>query len=300
MRCRCVWTREGQESNRSMSDLWSLQPLEIQMLLVVPNTPPSDQRLAYRPSGTSHVPVNTKYRYILLESRLLDCRITPSSSSFSSDSKGSSGGTDLPTVYKQGIPFSRAVYSLLRLLPAWQLSTQLKSQEDGNGGLGIRVRAKGDTGSDFDESAVLSFHSSFDLLTSSHTFASIQHPLGALILMCTYLPSPVFGIDGLDSLLSSGFRFLDTGTSTTCQDPTVNSSTLGMSSPPSPRDVHRHIDPPSQTVTCTSSDVDSIAEHFIIPAPSLRAGQPLLPITRATTATAISTQPLFGLADRLK
>ncbi|KIK51133.1 hypothetical protein GYMLUDRAFT_65002 [Collybiopsis luxurians FD-317 M1] len=292
------WTREGQDPYRSISDSWSPPRLEIQVLLTVPDTLPSNHRLVYTASGTSRVPVDTKYKYIVLESWDLDFRIASSpSSSLSSDSQGPGGGTALPTVYKQGIPFFRSVYSLLRLLPAWKLSTQLKSRGDGNGGLGIRVRAKADPGSGVDESAVLSFRSSFDLPTSSHTFAPIHHPLGALTVTCTYLSSPAFVIDGLESLPSSRFRSLD---SNTRQDPTFNSSNPGMTLPRSLRGTPHRTKPPSHTVTRTSSDVDSIAERFIIPAPSSRAGQPVLPITRATTTTATSTQPLFGLADRLR
>ncbi|KIK53232.1 hypothetical protein GYMLUDRAFT_250494 [Collybiopsis luxurians FD-317 M1] len=139
----------------------------------------------------------------MLESWDLNFRIAPSPSlSFLSDSKVSNGSTALPTVYKQGIPFFCSVYSPLRLLPTWKLSTQLKLRQDGNGWLGIRVQVEGNLGSGVNESAILSFHSSFDLPMSTHTFAPIHHPLGALTVTCTYLSPPAFMIDGLVSLPS--------------------------------------------------------------------------------------------------
>ncbi|KIK52451.1 hypothetical protein GYMLUDRAFT_77776 [Collybiopsis luxurians FD-317 M1] len=283
---------------RSISDSRPPPPLEIQIVLAVLNTLPIDQRLAYRPSGTSRVPVDTRNRYILLESWDLDLRIAPSSSSsLSSDSRDSNSGTALPTEHKQGIPLFRSVHSLLRLLPAWKSPTQLKSRGDGNGGLGKRVRAKGDPGSGVDESAVLSFRLSFELPMSTNTFAPIHHPLGALTVTCTYLSSPAFVIDALESLPSSKCRSLD---SNTRQDPTFNSSNPGITLPRSLRGTPHRTNPPPHTVTRTSSDVDSIAERFVIPAPPSRAGQPVLPTTRATTTTATSTKPMFGSADRLR
>ncbi|KIK54878.1 hypothetical protein GYMLUDRAFT_62833 [Collybiopsis luxurians FD-317 M1] len=89
----------GTTTIRSISDSWSPRPLEIQILLTVPETLPSNHLLVYKASGTSRVPVDTKYKYIVLENWILDFRVASSpSSSFSSDSKGSSGGTALPTV----------------------------------------------------------------------------------------------------------------------------------------------------------------------------------------------------------
>jgi len=51
----------------------------------------------------------------------------------------------LPTIYKHGIPLFRSLYSLLRVLPVWNIYRRLKRRTGGvnrNGHLGISLRVR--------------------------------------------------------------------------------------------------------------------------------------------------------------
>lgn len=142
----------------------------------------------------------------------------------------------LPTIYKHGIPLFRSLYSLLRVLPVWTLYKRLKRRTGGvnrNGHLGISLRVKPLEESD-DALGILAFRgfsflvSSFNvnnatflnpdippspshppLQTQTHTFSPLPHPLGSLTLSATYLSSPNFELDELESHLSNRFISLD-------------------------------------------------------------------------------------------
>ncbi|KIK58073.1 hypothetical protein GYMLUDRAFT_45621 [Collybiopsis luxurians FD-317 M1] len=329
-----LWTREGRDPYRSISDPRSLPPLEIQVLLTIPETLASNQVLVYIAPDSSRTPIESTYKYVLLERWVLELNTRDSSvpsSSSESDFEASSGSMALSTVYKHGIPMFRSLYSLLRVLPAWKLSKRFRTRRNGTGGLGIQVRVKGDPGSGVDRSTVMHFGSPLALPTSTHVFPPIQHPLGNLILTSTYLSSPNFRIDERESLLSSRFMSMDTGTKEMEFTPTLVKNqqrdsmlssaggSLGTRSslPRSPpREIPRRTSPPprshTQSHSRAPSDADSIAERFIIPSrtastsnptPPLRQtsiGHPILPITRATTTSSPSSQPSPGLAARLR
>ncbi|KAJ3805314.1 phosphorylated protein that interacts with Vac8p, partial [Lentinula lateritia] len=114
-----LWTKEGREPYKTISALRPLPPLEIQVLLTVPDSLTNNQVLVYISPDSSRVPIQSTYRYVLLERWVLEL----SSSdiySFSSDSESSSGSVSLSTLYKHGIPLFRSLYSFLRVLPAWK------------------------------------------------------------------------------------------------------------------------------------------------------------------------------------
>jgi len=91
------------------------------------------------------------------------------------------------------------------------------------------------------------------LPTLTQTFPSIPHPLGSFSLSATYLESPTFQLDDLESLLSSGF--LDEGfVPTLTSKPRLDATTLGTTS------------------SSVASQAESIAEKFVIP--PLSAGVP--------------------------
>ncbi|KAJ3966918.1 autophagy-related protein 13-domain-containing protein [Lentinula raphanica] len=345
-----LWTKEGRELYKTISALRTLPPLEIQVLLTVPDTLTNNQVLVYISPDSSRVPIQTVYKYILLERWTLELNfqdIYPSSSdsSVSSTSTGSSGGSgsvSLATLYKHGISLFRSLYSLLRVLPAWKLSKRLRTRRPNAGGLGVQVRVKGDPGSGLDESLVMRFDSPSALPTTSDAFRPIQHPKGTLNLSATYLTSPNFRIDEKESLLSSRFMSMDMGgggtKGTTDFVPTLVknqqrdsllssaggslSTRSRLSSLPRspPRDIlRRPLDPPypyPYPHSRTLSDADSIAERFIIPSrtasnptdlssvsdnpPPISTHNVILPITRATTTTSTSTQPLSDLASRIR
>ncbi|KAJ7762999.1 phosphorylated protein that interacts with Vac8p, partial [Mycena metata] len=99
------------DSYRALSSSSGIKPLAMQVLLVVP-PPGGGTALVHKTSGTR---VEPEPRYVLLEEWVLG---------FSSTSTSTSEETDadvLPsTIYKNAIPLFRALFALLRILPAWR------------------------------------------------------------------------------------------------------------------------------------------------------------------------------------
>ncbi|KAJ3878052.1 phosphorylated protein that interacts with Vac8p, partial [Lentinula edodes] len=114
-----LWTKEGREPYKTISALRPLPPLEIQVLLTVPDSLTNNQVLVYISPDSSRVPIQSTYRYVLLERWVLELSSRDIYSS-SSDSESSSGSVSLSTLYKHGIPLFRSLYSFLRVLPAWK------------------------------------------------------------------------------------------------------------------------------------------------------------------------------------
>ncbi|KAJ3989234.1 autophagy-related protein 13-domain-containing protein [Lentinula detonsa] len=335
-----LWTKEGREPYKTTSAPRLLPPLEIQVLLTIPDSLTNNQVLVYISPDSTRVAIQPTYKYVLLERWTLDLNMKDIHSSFSDSESSSegSGSVSPATLYKHGIPLFRSLYSLLRVLPAWKLSKRFKTRRlNGTGALGVQVRVRGDPGSGLDESIVMRFDSPSALPTSTHTFPPIQHPMGTLNLTTTYITSPNFKIDDMESLLSLRFISMDTGgtkgmefTPTLVknqQRDSLLSSAGGSLSTRSrltslprspPRDILRRPGDPSQLYSHsrTPSDADSIAERFIIPSrtasnpsnPPITSSNPppiathnlILPITRAKTTTSTSTQPLSDIAARLR
>ncbi|KAJ3828720.1 phosphorylated protein that interacts with Vac8p [Lentinula raphanica] len=112
-----LWTKEGRELYKTISALRTLPPLEIQVLLTVPDTLTNNQALVYISPDSSRVPIQTVYKYILLERWTLELNfqdIYP-------------GSVSLATLYKHGISLFRSLYSLLRVLPACPSKGQRRS-----------------------------------------------------------------------------------------------------------------------------------------------------------------------------
>ena len=108
------------------------------------------------------------------------------------------------------------------------------------------------------------------LPTLTQTFPSIPHPLGSFSLSATYLESPTFQLDDLESLLSSGFLdegFVPTLTSKPRLDATASSS--------------------------VTSQAESIAEKFVIP--PLSAGVPPR-LSAGSAAGSTLSSPGHGLS----
>ncbi|KAF7969472.1 hypothetical protein HWV62_27261 [Athelia sp. TMB] len=201
-------------------------PLELQVLLVIPELA-NNQVLVYQAPDASRVAVDPAPRFILLEKWLL--AFTPAITS----SKESSEGDVAPsTIYKHGIPLFRSLFTLLRVLPTWRLFKRLRrGARNANLGIQIRVRERKEHVS---ASAELSSNESeteesddadgregilgFDtpptrtrepLLTSTHGFPSIPHPMGTLALSARYLTTPNFSIDDRENVLSDRFLHAD-------------------------------------------------------------------------------------------
>ncbi|KAJ7193104.1 phosphorylated protein that interacts with Vac8p, partial [Mycena pura] len=101
------------DAYRALSSTPALRPLVIQVVLAVP-PPGGGTALVHTPSRTR---VEPEPRFVLLEEWVLSC--TPPAAVSSS---AATDDTDIlpPTIYKNTIPLFRALYSLLRVLPAWR------------------------------------------------------------------------------------------------------------------------------------------------------------------------------------
>ncbi|KAJ7123442.1 autophagy-related protein 13-domain-containing protein [Mycena epipterygia] len=184
------------------------RPLTVQILLAVP-PPGGGTALVHTPSRTR---VEPQPRLVLLEEWVL--AFSPPSSSASSTDEA-----DVlpPTIYKNAIPLFRALYALLRILPAWRVVRKLAGRRAagvsppsgvnaGGKGRGMRVVVRlrpeddvveggaaglrgmgmgGEGNGGNGEDTILAFGDSpapetgaAPLPTSTHVFPGIPHPAG--------------------------------------------------------------------------------------------------------------------------
>ncbi|KAJ7669890.1 phosphorylated protein that interacts with Vac8p [Mycena polygramma] len=124
------------DAYRALSSLPPPAPFAIQVLLVVP-PPRGGTALVHKPSGTR---IEPEPRYVLLEEWVLG--FTPgapstASSSAASDTSASTADEHvdvLPsTIYKNAIPLFRALFALLRILPAWRVVRKLTGRRTSAG-----------------------------------------------------------------------------------------------------------------------------------------------------------------------
>ncbi|KAK2467744.1 hypothetical protein APHAL10511_000039 [Amanita phalloides] len=208
-----------------------------------------------RSGGGARIRIEPTPRYVLLETWAMTFVPSPHPLPHPHSHSPAAAQGDavaLPTIYKHGIPLFRSLYTLLRILPVWKLYKRLRRRTTGpsSSQLSIQLHV-----TDRDEVAgvglggagsggILLFGAPPSpahppLPTLTHTFPSIPHPLGSFTLSATYLESPTFQLDDLESLLSSKFISLDEGFV-----PTLTSK------------------PRSET---SSLSPESIAERFVIP-----------------------------------
>ncbi|KAG6908195.1 hypothetical protein DXG01_005784 [Tephrocybe rancida] len=200
-----LFTKDEREPYKSISSS-PPPPLEIQVLLTIPELT-HNQVLVHLSPDSSRVRIHPTPRFVLLETFVLD--FTP----------GPPVDVPLPTIYKHGIPLFRSLYTLLRVLPAWKLHKRLRRR-----GVSLGITLRVHTGHDPDVLSITNAES------KTHTFPPLPHPMGTLALSTTYLASPTFQLDELESLLSSRFLSLDQRPFT----PTLakNSANSSSSSPP--------------------------------------------------------------------
>ncbi|OJA13751.1 hypothetical protein AZE42_01529 [Rhizopogon vesiculosus] len=177
-------------------------PFELQVLLSVPDLA-ANQFLVHgvHDSSPSCLRVDSTLTHIVLESWLL--HFIPR------EVRGDPDSVAPSTMYNLGIPLFRSIYSLLRILPSWQIYNKLRSRTRTDGDFGIHLHIKGlDDGN---ETNSVNFASPSNAVTpaaplhNTHIFPTIPHPLGVLALSVTYLSSQNFRFDELNSLL---FRYL--------------------------------------------------------------------------------------------
>ncbi|KAF5372350.1 hypothetical protein D9615_009265 [Tricholomella constricta] len=239
-----LFTKEEREPYKSISLALPPPPLEIQVLLTIPELT-HNQVLVHISPDSSRVRMHPTPRYVLLESFVLD--FIPAHAP---------ADVPLPTIYKHGIPLFRSLFTLLRILPAWKLHKRLRRRVGGGPSLGITLKIR--TGHDPD---ILSLTNSE---SKTYTFPPVPHPMGFLALSTTYLASPTFQLDELESLLSSRFLSLDRRpfTPTLVKNHLRSSSSSASVSPP--RSPPRAI----RTSTSTSSGTSGIP----LPLPADRQG----------------------------
>ncbi|KAJ6541187.1 autophagy-related protein 13-domain-containing protein [Mycena vulgaris] len=171
------------------------RPMTVQVLLAVP--PPGGGTVLVH--AASRTRVEPSPRFVLLEEWILafaapasSAASSSSSASTKSDTSGSTsteedGDVAPPTIYKNAIPLFRALYALLRILPAWRAGRKLAGRRANGGRLRVVVRLVGGdenaTGGGGGGEAVLGFGESPapgagapPLPTSTHLFPGIPLP----------------------------------------------------------------------------------------------------------------------------
>ncbi|KAJ3507799.1 hypothetical protein NLJ89_g6097 [Agrocybe chaxingu] len=306
-----LFTKEAREPYRYVSQAAPPGPpsFDVQVLLAIPELT-NNQVLVYMSPDSSRVRIEPTPAFVLLEQWTL--QFTPTGAG---QGAHANVHTDvaLPIIYKHGIVLFRSIFSLLRILPAWKFFKRLKRSRNGN--LAIRLRVKPLV--NVDDAGILGFGASPSpthaqpLSTSSYTFPVIPHLSGTLALSATYLDTPNFQLDELESLLSSRFISLDLeGFVPTLDKNRQRDSVSGSSLPASKSSLSRSPPRPIGRVTsggpAAPLDSTSIAEKFILPArvpapaslgtSASTGSSALIPPPRPFPTTTAQPTPTSGLA----
>lgn len=202
--------------------------------------------------------------------------------------------TPPPMIYKHGMALFRSIYTLLRTLPAWGLHKRIRRRTQRAGALSISLRLRPPSSPRHSASSyrTLEFQQRpapplSPIPTQTQDFPPVQLPPGTLTFSVTYLATPSFEIDELESVLSSRFISDDVGgelahaegfvptlmnkSSSTTASRVPHGSGAGSrgNSPPGPGMVYA----PGRGSAATRSPMaihkepsESIAERFILPA----------------------------------
>ncbi|KZT71074.1 hypothetical protein DAEQUDRAFT_135657 [Daedalea quercina L-15889] len=236
---------------RSISTIHPVPPFRLQVLLCIPELA-NNQVLVYHAPNSSRLRIDPTPTHVLLESWDLSFR----PEQYRNDDRSE---ITPPTIYKHGISLFRSIFTLLRILPAWKLARRRRTggNRNGNFTIELRVAGQGHGGGN-----VLGFDAppapgASPLANDTHTFAPITHPTGTLSLSVTYLTTPHFEPDALESLLSS--RFLsDEGPDFT---PTLVKNQQRDSLSTSPGSL------PMRTSLPRSPPSGSLADRFVVAPP---------------------------------
>ncbi|PPQ78451.1 hypothetical protein CVT25_011846 [Psilocybe cyanescens] len=297
-----LFTKEAREPYRSISLAPPSGPptLEIQVLLSIPELT-NNQVLVYTPPDSSRVRIEPTPKFILLETWTLGMNL------HRPGRQQGDANTDvaLPIIYKQGIILFRSVFSLLRVLPAWKFYKRLKRKVGGvnrNGHLGIRLRVR-PNGESENDTRILGFNARLSptyrvpLPTSTHTFPAVPHLFGTFTLSTTYLNTPSFQLDELESLLSSRFISLDLEGFMPTLDKNRQRDSMSGSSLPNSSGIRSVLSrsPPRPIGRATSgnsgADNVSVADRFILPSRVASVGAPSLGMTASSGTSALIPPP---------
>uniref|UniRef100_A0A8H7XL66 Autophagy-related protein 13 n=1 Tax=Psilocybe cubensis TaxID=181762 RepID=A0A8H7XL66_PSICU len=296
-----LFTKEAREPYRSISlaPLPGPPTLELQVLLSIPDLT-NNQVLVYMSPDSSRVRIEPTPKFILLETWSLGMTLHRPG-----HQPGDNTDVALPIIYKQGIILFRSVFSLLRVLPVWKFYKRLKRKVGGinrNGHLGIKVRVR-PHGEDENDTRILGFDARLSptyrtpLPTSTHNFHPVPHLFGTFNLSTTYLNTPNFQLDELESLLSSRFISLDLEGFIPTLDKNRQRDSMSGSSLPTSSGIRSSVSrsPPRAIGKTTSggsgADSVSVAERFILPSRVSSMGAPSLGMTASSGTSALIPPP---------
>ncbi|OBZ77362.1 Autophagy-related protein 13 [Grifola frondosa] len=122
------------------------------------------------------------------------------------------------TMYKHSLTLFRSIFTMLRILPSWKLARRLRRRGAGGrgGNFSIELHVQGPEEGGETVEGILGFGmppapTAPAFSTDSHSFPKITHATGCFAFSATYLTSPNFQLESLESVLSSRFLSLDEG-----------------------------------------------------------------------------------------
>ncbi|KAL5033550.1 hypothetical protein BDV3_000522 [Batrachochytrium dendrobatidis] len=118
---------------------------------------------------------------------------------------------DLPVVYKKSIVFFRSLYSMLRLMPAYNLCRKLRSIK--NTPFAIMYRISTTRTVFFDDVGLDVLHVNNDMRKGlvEHTFSGIETPLGVISLHVTYRAECEFSLGNIEHILGDQYGDIEEG-----------------------------------------------------------------------------------------
>ncbi|KAF2091615.1 hypothetical protein K490DRAFT_7559, partial [Saccharata proteae CBS 121410] len=119
-------------------------------------------------------------------------------------------GQRLPEVYKNGIALFRALYTFVKLLPAWKYYRRITKQSPGQPSLPLKYRiSNGLFQSPRRDTLDIPLYPAAGPVTQNHVFDPVRSPVGTLNISATFRSNTDFRVDDSESLLSSHFMGMD-------------------------------------------------------------------------------------------
>ncbi|KXN81971.1 Autophagy-related protein 13 [Leucoagaricus sp. SymC.cos] len=263
-------------------------PFELEVVLCIPELA-QNQAVVYLPPSSSaptRQPLEPTPELIVLEVWTVTL------------SGVENAGVTPPPIYKHGMALFRSIYTLLRTLPTWALYKRIRRRSSRAGSFSISLRLRPPSSphpSLYNATNTLEFHQNpiatlAPIPTLTQDFPPVQLPPGTLTFSVTYLTTPCFEIDELESVLSSRFISDDVMNAGEGFVPTL----LNKSSSRVPPGSRGHSPPgptygpfPGQTkspLVMHKEPSENIAERFILPSkggvPGGVSGSPKDPLAR--------------------
>ncbi|KAK4047247.1 phosphoribosylformylglycinamidine synthase [Microbotryomycetes sp. JL201] len=135
---------------------------------------------------------------------------SPQQPSSSAQSLPSSIASELPAVYKHAIVQFRSLYSLVRLMPSWNVHRRLSRRRATLGGSALRIGCRMsmqevDDPVESEVDVTTRIDSTETSATETIRLPPVQTPIGNLSIECTYRLNADFAVEEIEALLSSKF-----------------------------------------------------------------------------------------------